>query len=145
MGGITIGELARRGGVGVETVRYYQRSGLLEVPTKTRRGRRTYSPAALTQLRFIRRCQGLGLSLDEIRAVLRLRRSPSGACSALHARIAETLATVEAKRRTLEVRGSMLRELLALCSGSASLRDCKLLAALADDELEPAPPREGAE
>lgn len=139
--GMTIGELARRGGVGVETVRYYQRSGLLEIPTKIRGGRRTYPPAALVQLRFIRRAQGLGLSLDEVRAVLRLRRSPSSSCSALHARITETLATVEAKRRTLEVRGTMLRELLALCSGSVSLRACKLLAALDNNELESSPPR----
>jgi MerR family copper efflux transcriptional regulator len=134
--GMTIGELARRGGVGVETVRYYQRSGLLEVPTKTRGGRRMYSPTALAQLRFIRRCQGLGLSLDEIKAVLRLRRSPSSSCTGLHVRITETLATVEAKRRTLEIRGAMLRELLLLCSGNVSLRACKLLASLDNDELD---------
>jgi DNA-binding transcriptional MerR regulator len=135
---MTIGELARRGGVGVETVRFYQRSGLLEVPVRMTRGRRTYSAATLGQLRFIRRCQGLGLSLEEIRAVLRLRRSPATSCNALHRRLEEILATVEAKRRTLEIRGTMLRELLALCSGEAMLRACMTLAALDDNELESA-------
>jgi DNA-binding transcriptional MerR regulator len=139
--GMTIGELARRGGVGVETVRFYQRRRLLDVPAKSTRGRRTYTSAALADLRLIRRCQGLGLSLDEIAAILRMKRTPARPCTAAHQRLSATLATVEAKRRSLEVVGTMLRELLALCEGEQTLGDCALLAALDDNELDSEVPR----
>jgi DNA-binding transcriptional MerR regulator len=134
--GMTIGELARRGGVGVETVRFYQRRRLLDVPPKTARGRRSYGPAALRELRFIRRCQGLGLSLDEVAGVLRMRRNPSRPCGSVHRKIEATLATVDAKRRSLDLVATMLRDLLSLCSGETALGSCALLTALEDNALD---------
>jgi DNA-binding transcriptional MerR regulator len=74
MARITIGELAKRAGVGVETVRYYQRRGLFPEPPRQARGIREYSPEALALLRFIRRARGLGFSLREVERLVALRR-----------------------------------------------------------------------
>ena len=70
-GGMTIGRLAREAGVNVETVRYYQRRGLLDEPTKPTGGHRRYQPAALRRIAFIRRAQGLGFTLAEIEVLLK--------------------------------------------------------------------------
>jgi MerR family copper efflux transcriptional regulator len=72
---MTIGELARRAGVGVETVRYYQRRGLFPEPPRVLRGTREYSPEALELLRFIRRCRGLGFTIREVEKLVALRRT----------------------------------------------------------------------
>ncbi len=72
---MTIGELARKAGVGVETVRYYQRRGLFPEPPRQPRSTREYSPEALDLLRFIRRARGLGFTIKEIEHLLVLRRS----------------------------------------------------------------------
>ena len=72
---MTIGELARKAGVGVETVRYYQRRGLFPEPPRQPRSTREYSPEALELLRFIRRARGLGFTIKEIEQLLVLRRS----------------------------------------------------------------------
>ena len=70
-GGMTIGRLAQEAGVNVETVRYYQRRGLIEEPPKPIGGHRRYAPSALKRIAFIRRAQGLGFSLAEIETLLR--------------------------------------------------------------------------
>lgn len=72
---LTIGELARKAGVGVETVRYYQRRGLFPEPPRQPRSTREYSPEALELLRFIRRARGLGFTIKEIEHLLVLRRA----------------------------------------------------------------------
>lgn len=74
MARMTIGELARRAGVGVETVRYYQRRGLFPEPPRVNRGTREYSPDALALLRFIRRARGLGFTIKEVERLITLRR-----------------------------------------------------------------------
>ena len=71
---MTISELARRAGVGVETVRYYQRRGLFPEPPRQNRATREYSPEALALLRFIRRARGLGFTIREVERLVRLRR-----------------------------------------------------------------------
>jgi MerR family mercuric resistance operon transcriptional regulator len=75
MARLTIGELARRAGVGVETVRYYQRRGLFPEPPRVARTTREYAPEALELLRFIRRARGLGFTIREVERLVLLRRS----------------------------------------------------------------------
>jgi MerR family transcriptional regulator, mercuric resistance operon regulatory protein len=98
---MTIGQLAKAAGVNVETVRYYQRRGLLKVPHKPPGGRRAYAREILEQLAFIRRAQSLGFSLEEIKSLLRLAEGTQRSLSlriaqerrdALAARIAELVA-----------------------------------------------------
>src|SRR4051794_19588581 len=108
MARMTIGELARRAGVGVETVRYYQRRGLLPEPARRPRSTREYSQEALELLRFIRRARGLGFTVREIEKLLALRSSRKDAselAGILRAKMRELETEVREKRaviRTLE-------------------------------------------
>jgi len=116
---MTIGELARRAGVGVETVRYYQRRGLFPEPPRSPRSTREYTPEALELLRFIRRARGLGFSIKEIEKLLALRRSRrdprelvvmlTSKASDLEREVRETQASIDA-----------LREMAANCEGLAA-------------------------
>jgi MerR family copper efflux transcriptional regulator len=81
MAGFLIGELAREAGVSAPTVRYYEEVGLLPPSSRTSGGYRRYTDAALHELRFIRKAQGLGFSLDEIREILKLSRAGEPPCS----------------------------------------------------------------
>ena len=105
---MTIGELARRAGVGVETVRYYQRRGLFPEPPRSPRSTREYAPEALELLRFIRRARGLGFTIKEIEKLLALRRSRrdprelvamlTSKASDLERAVRETQASIDALR-----------------------------------------------
>lgn len=98
---MTIGELARRAGVGVETVRYYQRRGLFPEPPRQPRGFREYPNEALELLRFIRRARGLGFTLREIERLLALRKSKKDA-NEVAAMLTAKAADVEKQIRALE-------------------------------------------
>jgi DNA-binding transcriptional MerR regulator len=127
---MTIGELARRAGVGVETVRFYQRSGLLGEPARRPGSRRLYTEDHLNALRFIRRCKGLGFSMKDIAPLLALRRTPSKHCIRLHEMVEEAIHVLDAKKRMIEMRRDALARMLEACSNHGSLSDCDLLAAL---------------
>ena len=113
---MTIGELARRAGVGVETVRYYQRRGLFPEPPRSPRSTREYAPEALELLRFIRRARGLGFTIKEIERLLVLRRSRKE-----HRELVAILTTKAAdlEREVRETQASIdtLREMAANCEG----------------------------
>lgn len=113
---VTIGELARRAGVGVETVRYYQRRGLFPEPPRQPRGVREYSAEAVELLLFIRRARGLGFSIREVERLVMLRRGQkdSGELAAL---LATKKADLEKQIRALQSAVAMLDELAA--SGEA--------------------------
>lgn len=135
---LTIGELAKRVGVSVETVRFYQRKGLLPEPPRRLGKARLYSLEVLAQLRFIRRAKGLDFSLKEIAELLKWRRlqregreAPrSETCVAIHQRLADAIATMEAKRRVLKLKQRALMHILAACEGKKPIRSCAALAAL---------------
>jgi MerR family mercuric resistance operon transcriptional regulator len=127
---MTIGELARRAGVGVETVRFYQRSGLLGEPARRPGSRRLYTEDHLNALRFIRRCKGLGFSMKEIGPLLDMRRSPSRGCTKLHEMVEQAIHVLDAKKRVIEMRRAALLRMLEACSKPGNLSDCTLLAAL---------------
>lgn len=99
---MTITQLARKAGVGTDTVRYYEKRGLLPKPPRRPSGYRIYDEEALRLLNFIRRAQTLGFSLQEIAELLALRRIPASACREVQA-VAETkLRNVETKIRDLQ-------------------------------------------
>jgi len=125
---MTIGQLARRAGVHVETVRYYQRKGLMPVPDKPWGGIRHYDSAHLERLRFIRAAQQLGFSLAEIRELLRLE---DGTHCAEAAEIAtRKLAAVREKLQQLAGMEQALGHLLAACASGDGSRQCPLIDAL---------------
>lgn len=112
---MTIGELARRAGVGVETVRYYQRRGLFPEPPRQPRGIREYSPEALQLLQFIRKARGLGFTIREVERLVALRRGKGGP-QELAPLLTSKADVLEKQIRELQSAVTMLHELAAKCA-----------------------------
>jgi MerR family transcriptional regulator, mercuric resistance operon regulatory protein len=110
---LTIGHIAEAAGVNIETVRYYQRRGLVGLPPKRARGFRYYTPETASRVRFIKRAQALGMSLKEVQRLLRL--DAKGACKETRSLAVEKLALVEQKLTDLGKLRTVLRELVAAC------------------------------
>ncbi len=127
---MTIGELARRAGVGVETVRFYQRRGLLGEPARRPGSRRLYTEEHLKVLRFIRRCKGLGFPLKDIAPLVSMRGSRSRSCGRLHELLTQAIHVLEAKKQVIEMRRAALMRMLDGCHADGHLTDCGILAAL---------------
>jgi Hg(II)-responsive transcriptional regulator len=137
---MTIGELARAAGVNVQTVRYYERRGLLEEPPRRASGYREYPESDVGRLGFIRRAQGLGFTLAEIGDLLSLRVDPRTTSADVHRRVEEKLVDVEEKLTDLRrIRGA-LRELAASCKAHGPVGECPFLEAL---EAQDGPGQEG--
>lgn len=120
-----IGDLAAAAAIPVETVRYYEKRGLLATPPRSANGYRMYEDAALHQLRFIRAAQSAGLTLAEIRSVIELRNDGTTPCSHLETLLADKLAEVHERQIQL---ASLETELTRLLERSATLdpADCRL-------------------
>lgn len=129
---LTTGEVADQAGVNLQTVRYYERRGLIAEPPRTAGGFRQYSPEAVARIRFVKRSQELGFTLDEIEELLALR-ADAGADAAEVKRLAEAKTTdIVAKIRDLQRMKETLEELAAACSGEGRTSDCSILQALDD-------------
>jgi len=124
----TIGALSRESGVNLETIRYYERGGLLPAPQRSASGYRHYREADVRRVRFIRRGRELGFSLEEIRALLRLASQPRSPCAEADSLVQEHLVAVEERIRDLEMIRQELRK-LADCH-STEAEHCRLLEAL---------------
>jgi DNA-binding transcriptional MerR regulator len=107
-----IGQLARAAGVGTDTVRFYERAGLLPQPERTAAGYRMYDEAALKRLRFIKQAQALGFSLDEIKRVLNLRGQGKETCRCVMAMAEATLSETEQKLNQLRAFHNALKKTL---------------------------------
>jgi MerR family mercuric resistance operon transcriptional regulator len=128
---MTIGELAGRAGVNVQTVRYSERRGLLQEPPRRDSGYREYEPGALDRLRFIRRAQELGFTLSEIGGLLALRLAPETTAADVKARAEEKIQEIDDKVRDLERIRHALTHLAGRCRGGhGPTGDCPLLDAL---------------
>ncbi len=127
---MTIGELARRVGVGVETVRFYERKGLLEVPPRGPSGYRRYPPAAAARLRFIRHAKDLGFSLLEVGELLSLRSSAEASCVDVRRQIWTKVEDIEQRIAQLERIKRALEKLAAICTTGAPTSDCPILEVL---------------
>ena len=110
---LTIGHIARSAGVHIETVRYYQRRGLVSLPPKRARGFRYYTLATASRVRFIKRAQALGMSLKEVQRLLKL--DAKGACAENRSLAATKLALVEKKLMDLTQLRDALKTLVASC------------------------------
>jgi MerR family mercuric resistance operon transcriptional regulator len=123
---MTIGRLARTAGINVETVRYYQRRGLLATPRKPPDGMRRYTTEALGRLRFIRRAQELGFTLREIADLLKLG---DGSCTETRAIAEHRLADIETRIRDLEAMRTTLGKLIHTCR-KGNRPPCPIIASL---------------
>ena len=127
MGALPIGELARLAKVNIETIRYYERRGLLPVPPRNKSGHRQYSSEALKRTDFIKRCQALGFSLKEIAEILELRITPKSTCADMKFRLGEKLGDVDKKIQELTHIRDALSRLLKKCTGQGPIGSCPIL------------------
>lgn len=128
-----IGELAKRAGVAVDTVRFYERQGLLPAPQRQASGYRRYDEADVRRLRFIRRAKSLGFTLGEIQELLALSSRRGEDMVGLKAAALEKLADVDAKLTELQRIRAGLEALVAACPGHGALERCPILTALSED------------
>ena len=136
MDSVTIGQLARAAGVGVETVRFYEREGLLAAPPRRRSGYRQYPREAIARVRFIRRAKDLGFTLKEITELLELRIDPEKSCADVRALAKAKIADVEAKIEHLTRIKVALEALARACRGRGPTSDCPILDAIVEAEAE---------
>ena len=127
---LTIGKLAGRGGVSVQTVRYYERSGLLPKPSRAASGYRLYAHEAVLRLTFIKQAQQLGFSLSEIQDLLSLRMQSGTTCADVRQRARKKIIGVSRKIEDLQRIKAALTKLAAACRGNGPTSDCPILEAL---------------
>lgn len=125
---LTIGVLARDSGVNLETIRFYERSGLMPAPQRSPSGYRHYQEQDVRRLRFIRRGRELGFSLEEIRSLLDLAAHPESPCASADQMVREHLDAIETRIRDLQNMRAELSKLSGCHSGHAE--HCRLLEAL---------------
>ena len=125
-----IGELARRGEVNIDTVRYYERQGLLPQPRRQASGYRSYGDEDVARLRFVRRAKELGFSLEEIAELLRLSTATDGHRSEVRTLAARRLVDVESRLAELERIRGVLTDLVDRCSGKGSIEGCPIIEAV---------------
>lgn len=130
MSGMTIGKVARRAGVGVETVRFYEREGLIEQPPNAGSGWRQYPEGVVSRLRFIRRAQALGFSLREIDELISLRLDPSADSAEVKGRAEAKIEEIESKIHDLQGMKDALVRLAGACTGDGSIQECSILESL---------------
>jgi len=130
MEGLTTAEAAKLGGVNVETIRYYERHGLVPKPPRTRSGYRIFSEDSVKRLRFIKHAQELGFSLKEIRELLSLRVKPGGSCADVRSKTQAKIADVDEKINHLQEIRKALVQLTNTCSGLGPVNTCTILQAL---------------
>ncbi len=131
MTAMTISRAARKAGVGVETIRFYERKGLIEQPQKPLdAGFRVYPEETVQRIRFIRQAQEIGFSLGEIDDLLSLRADPSADSSDVRARAIAKRNEVEQKIAHLQKIHAALDELISACPGEGALRQCSIMETL---------------
>ena len=133
MGTMTIGKLAKRAGVGVETIRFYERKGLIPEPPRRSSGYREYDNDTVTRVRFIRHAKELGFTLKEIDGLLSLQLDPDKPCQDVNRRIETKISDINEKIHMLKRMKNALQRLSAECQGEGSVNDCPILEALEDD------------
>lgn len=130
---LTISEVASQAGVNVQTLRYYERRGILEEPGRTPAGYRQYDPETVARIRFIKRAQELGFTLEEVQELLELRVEHAAACGAVETKARAKLTDVERKLRQLSRMQRVLRELIGACERRQPTEECPILETLEGD------------
>jgi MerR family mercuric resistance operon transcriptional regulator len=134
MAHLTIGRLAAQGGVNLQTIRYYEREGLLQKPPRLASGYRAFAPDAVRRVHFIKRAQEMGFSLADIKELLSIRVDPRRDCSGVRQLARVKLADIDQKLRTLRAMRRVLNGLATSCPGRGPISDCPILDSLDPDE-----------
>lgn len=132
MTALTIGQVAAAAAVNTQTIRYYERRGLLSAQRRTPSGYRQYAEDAISRLRFIKHAQELGFSLQEIQDLLGLRVRHAAACDPVERKTRQKIEIVQQKIRDLQRLKRTLERLAAACAARRPTDDCPILEALED-------------
>lgn len=128
MANLTVGKLAKAGGVGVETVRFYERNGLMPEPERLPSGYRIYNENSLVLLKFVQRAKHMGFTLGEIKELLELSNSPKADCGDTCAKADEKIADIELRIADMQHMKKALGDLRRDCPGGGSpISDCSIL------------------
>ena len=129
-----IGELASQTGSQIETIRYYEREGLLPAPTRSESNYRLYGASHVERLQFIRRCRSLDMSLDEIRGLLSFRDAPEESCDAVNSLLDRHIEHVAKRIEELQSLQKQLTLLRSQCRTTQSAKDCEILHSLSSPD-----------
>jgi MerR family mercuric resistance operon transcriptional regulator len=130
-----IGQLAKRTGVTVETIRFYEKRGLVAAPQRSDAGYRRYGPETVKRIRFIQRAKELGFTLSDIGELLALRQEPGSGCADIKLRATYKIEQVDQKMADLARIRAALARMILKCTGRGSLSECPILEELElDDE-----------
>jgi len=135
MDGLTIGQLARRVGVKLPTIRYYERRGILPRPFRTAGGYRVFDSEAVRRVSFVKHAQTLGFTLKKIEELLALRLDSENKCNDVRDRAEAKVRDVEQKLKHLHAIKKSINRLIDACHGRGSASDCPLLESLESPEL----------
>lgn len=127
---LTSGQVAAQADVNVQTIRFYERKGLLEEPPRSKSGYRQYSTESVTRIRFIKHAQEFGFSLKDIQELLSLRVDRRSSCSDVSRQAEAKIADIEQKLQSLRRMRRVLRELVAACGTATPTGDCPILEVL---------------
>ncbi len=125
-----IGEISKTTGIPVETIRYYEKIGLVPAPERLASGYRQYRQSHLDRLLFIKRCRNLDMAQDEIRELIRLADQPDADCSEVDALLARHLCHVRERLQELESLENTLEQLQHACSDGRTVSECGFLVGL---------------
>jgi MerR family copper efflux transcriptional regulator len=138
---LTIGQVARQAGVTVETVRYYEKQGLLMKPARSAAGYRLYPGDAVQRLQFVLRAKNLGFTLREIVELLNLRADPRVSCADIRRQATAKIADIDRRMRALAAMKAALSRLADECSTATPVNKCPILEALEKETTDGKPDR----
>lgn len=127
MNTLTIGQVAKNTGITVETVRFYEKQGLLITPSRSDSGYRQYTPDTLKRIRFIQRAKSVGFTLSEINELLTLRKDPKATCTDVKLRALEKIENIDRKLNDLKQIRESLSRLIMNCNSKGHLVECPIL------------------
>jgi len=133
MNGLSIGKLAKQVGLGIETVRFYERQGLIEPPPRTDSNYRIYPEKEVDRLKFIKRAKDLGFTLKEIKELLELQHDPHATKADIKKRTEQKIKNIKQKVQDLTRILTALEHLAGTCDGHGPLSECPILEALTGD------------
>ena len=131
---LSIGKVAHDGGVTVDTLRYYEREGLIPAPDRGANGYRRYPPDTIKRVRFIKRAQDVGFTHRDIRELLSLRGDPNASCRDVRSRATGKIQEIESKIAVLARMKSVLSEWVSNCPSRGPVAACPIIDALESDE-----------
>ncbi len=134
MTGLKIGELASRTGCQIETIRYYEREGLVPKPARSEGNYRLYNDTHVKRVQFIRHCRSLDMTLDEIRVLLDFRDTPEQNCAGVNTLLDKHIGHVADRIKELKTLQAQLKQLRNLCLTAQASKECGILNGLANAE-----------